>query len=188
MRIVEIPVLGRPLVGKTTVLLRAREVFGGHLQLLEFRLEVDDAFRGQSCRLAALHVQTESAHGQLWCVPGGSAPEWIVPLLPQDSPAVFVFDGQEGLQAEQREWFDAQAPHVDLSRSVAIVTKADLPRCVSPEEAIPPALRDRPFISIVARDPRCAAQVHRLLAENFDAFVRPANARPLQERAAWTGL
>ena len=181
MRIVEIPILGQPLAWKTTVLLRAREAFGGHLQSLEFRLSTNDAFRGRPCRLAALHVQTETAHGQLWCVPGGSSPEWIVPLLPAGSPAVFVFDTRAA-----QEWFDAQAPHVDLARSVVIVTKADLG--ARPESVIPPALRARPFIHVAARDPHCAPQIQRLLSEHFDAFERPSGARPLQERAALTAV
>jgi hypothetical protein len=171
MRIVEIPILGRPQAGKTTVLHRARDAFGGQLHSLEYPL---------GARLAALHIQTEEAHGHLWCLPGNSSPESIVPLLPAGSPAVFVFDGEE------REWLEVLSPHVDLSRSVVIVTKADL--SADPAAAIPSALRDRPFIHIAARDPHCAPHLHRLLSEHFRVFERPEGARPLQERVALASM
>ena len=173
MRIVEIPILGRPLAGKTTILQRARDAFGGQLHSHELQ--------GRACRVAALHIQTDAVHGHLWCVQGSAAAEWIVPLLPERSPAIFVFDGEPS-----HGWFEAHAGHVDLARSVVIVTKADLD--ADPRAAIPEALRGRPFIHVAARDPRCAPEVQRLLREHFASFERPANARPLQERVALASL
>lgn len=173
MRIVEIPILGRPLAGKTTILQRARDAFGGQLHTIELY--------GQACRVAALHIQTEAAHGHLWCMQGSAATEWIVPLLPAGSPAVFVFDGEPS-----HGWFEAQAAHVDLARSVVIVTKADLDG--DPQATIPDALRGRPFIHVAARDPGCTPEVQRLLREHFASFERGAHARPLQERVALASM
>lgn len=161
MRIVEIPILGPPLAGKTTILHRARDAFGGQLRSLE---------PGETCRLAALHIQTEAVHGHIWCAARGASPESVLPLVPSGSPAVLVFDG------EGEEWLDGHAPHIDLSRSVVIVTKADA--------TVPAALRERPSLHIDAHDPQCVPHVHRFLSEHFDLFERPPGARPLQERAA----
>lgn len=182
MHIFDAPLLGRPLAGKTTILLRTRDALGGQLHAVDFTVEEDGPFHGAACRLLTLHVKTPAAHGQLWCVPGGCGSQWVVPLLPRDSPAVFVFDGQ----AETFDWFDAVKPHVDLARSIVIVTKRDL--SADPSSAIHPELRGRPFLPITAIDARCAPQVGAFLGEYFGNFAQAATARPLQERAALTGV
>lgn len=189
MRVVEIPILGRPLAGKTTVLFRARDAFGGQLQWLDFQLQADDVFRGLPCRLAVLHIRTESFRGELWCIPGGAAPEWIVPLLPHQSPALFVFDNQQSIE-DQHAWFEVQAPHVDLERSISIVTKRDLEgrvKTVEPLSVIPAELRHRPFIYISSLDPRSTTEVQRLLGEHLDLFAQSPGVRSQMDRSAVQG-
>jgi hypothetical protein len=174
----EIPLLGRALAGKTQILRRLAEAYGRRVEGATFPLRTDDLFDGHPVTALLLDLPAAAGEITLWCLPGGSAPEWVLPFLPPDCGALVAIDPQADVQESQAEWMETQLRAVDPSRCAVVMTKRNL---ASTETAIPSPLAACPFVYLDTNDPSSAA----MLRDHIEAFAaRLTNqvAMPIRER------
>jgi predicted GTPase len=116
-----IPVLGAPLVGKTTILLHLAKAFASRIEVTEF--PVTDEVLG-TLPVRRLEVTVLQDRIKFWCIPGGTLPGWSLRNWDKADLAIFVFDSQPGMEARNLEYFEPCQDRV--SRWLTIATKADL--------------------------------------------------------------
>ena len=159
---VTIPVLGRPLAGKYTFVEHAVTGFGGRLHAATCPVSL----AGQE--LEARLVRGTFAHAgrqvELWCMPGGSTPEWQATLASGALGAILVAEPQATVFDHQAKFFEAFA--APLRQWFVVVGKQDLAGLITPaREFLPPHLLSVPRLeySGLARD--AGASVRRFLSE-----------------------
>lgn len=135
-----IPVLGAPLVGKTTILAHLARAFSSRIEYTEF--SVTDEVLG-TLPVRRLEVTVLEGRVKFWCIPDGALPGWSVRNRDKTDLAIFAFDSQPGMEARNLEYFEPCQDRV--SRWLTIATKADLRR--GPPD-LPGPLRAQPLLLI----------------------------------------
>lgn len=156
---VSIPILGRPLSGKSTFLINVARQFDAEIAGWECPVMLgkhDLSTQIEGCQLSVSGQSVE-----LWCMPGGCAPEWQVNVAKGASSAILVAEPQPTTFDHQAEYFDAFEQALSV-RWFTVVGKQDLTHLIVPPDDFLPAFAastPRLVYSALADDaPRLAAE------------------------------
>ena len=109
-------------------------------------------FDGLPVRLFEVRFALSDHTIRLWCLPGGSAPEWPLQFVSRPSAALFVADAQQSMRERNCEFWRAVSGVVELDRWFVVLTKCDLADSDEQAQALPLELESRPVLRIGSYD------------------------------------
>jgi hypothetical protein len=140
----EIPIFGGPLAGKSTFLVAAARGANVDVRAVRRTLVAEGPFNGAPLRLLEATFQFEDDEFVLWCMAGGSLPEWAGQFVSSPVAAIFVADAQAAVHDRNFEYWEAARRFVPLERWSVVITKCDLAGEAEQKACLPAELAERP--------------------------------------------